>query len=387
MSYETVCEQLGDDTVLLDIFLGVSDLRPDGHAAGKGQHRTPTAYVTLHAGDRSMLGIAALGSSGDAHAFRDPSEHGRLVVLHPTSYLVAELRASLQEYAAPDLVTRDADHLLNELSGYLLEAVGPALTDLHALGYRHLCLWPHGPMHVAPLHLLRNDGRLLADDWIVTTIPAPRCLLPPRFRSETPPGKSVVSVGVPDGGLAYGLARAASLRTQADLVAARLETAALPVEQCTPEVVLERMRRAARYIHLAAHGAASGGAPLWHHVYLMPNGEGEGRLFAHAVLGADLHDVELVTLSACESALGRVDVLDNPRGLPAAFLAAGAQAIIGTLWQVHPDPAAHFFGHLYDALSCEESRLEAFRAAQNATRQAFPEYRHWGAFTYVGGWK
>jgi CHAT domain len=45
----------------------------------------------------------------------------------------------------------------------------------------------------------------------------------------------------------------------------------------------------------------------------------------------------LVTLSACETALGRVDRADNLRGLPATLLAAGAEVVVGTLWPVLAD--------------------------------------------------
>ncbi|WP_075024262.1 CHAT domain-containing protein [Actinomadura madurae] len=64
-----------------------------------------------------------------------------------------------------------------------------------------------------------------------------------------------------------------------------------------------------------------------------------GRVFAHDILKTDLRGVELVTMSACESALGRFDINDNLHGLPAALLSAGAAAIVGCLWPVAPDVA------------------------------------------------
>ncbi len=54
--------------------------------------------------------------------------------------------------------------------------------------------------------------------------------------------------------------------------------------------------------------------------------------------------------SACETALGRVDLGDNLRGLSANALVAGAATIIGTLWPVDKTAARAFFGSLYGEL-------------------------------------
>jgi CHAT domain-containing protein len=103
-----------------------------------------------------------------------------------------------------------------------------------------------------------------------------------------------------------------------------------------------------------------------------------------AVLERDLRGTDLVTLSACESALLRFDFMDNLHGLAAAFLRAGAKAVIGALWPVSPDTAATFFTELYDHLAERGDRVGAFRHAQNRARARHPNYRDWGAFTYFG---
>ncbi|WP_051855783.1 CHAT domain-containing protein [Streptomyces sp. NRRL B-1347] len=122
-------------------------------------------------------------------------------------------------------------------------------------------------------------------------------------------------------------------------------------------------------------------------VFLEPDEDGEGRLFAHQILTLDLRGVELVTLSACESALGRYDANDNHRGLPAAFLLAGAATVIGALWPVTAAAATLFFEELYSHLGQGHPKRDAFRHAQRRTRRAFPEYRDWGALTFIGHWR
>lgn len=86
-------------------------------------------------------------------------------------------------------------------------------------------------------------------------------------------------------------------------------------------------------------------APLFQTVFLAPGDNGDGTLRAHEVLGLDLRGLEPVTLGACETALGRIDLSDNLRGLPAALLLAGARAVIGTLWEVSGDASEHDLLH------------------------------------------
>lgn len=73
--------------------------------------------------------------------------------------------------------------------------------------------------------------------------------------------------------------------------------------------------------------------------------------------------------------------------MPAAFLAAGASAVIGCLWPVGPDVATAFFWTRYTRLAQVPDLREAFRAAQVATCHRYPAYRDWGAFCFIGDWR
>jgi CHAT domain-containing protein len=127
-----------------------------------------------------------------------------------------------------------------------------------------------------------------------------------------------------------------------------LTIAAGAAQQCGDQELLA-ITMAAR----ASHSACSGDPA-------------DGLAFARE---ADLRHTELVTLPACEPALGRFDLPDNLRGLPAAFLEAGATAVIGALWPVGAAPATTFFTALYTRLAAGDAKLTAYRAAQATTRE------------------
>jgi CHAT domain-containing protein len=111
-----------------------------------------------------------------------------------------------------------------------------------------------------------------------------------------------------------------------------------------------------------------------------------GVLNAYQIHKLDLRSVELLTLSACETGLGRIDAGDNIGGLPASFMLAGVQSIVATLWPVAPNVSRIFFTRMYLELRNGSAKMDAFYLAQSATRKDFPAYRDWGAFFFSGNW-
>jgi CHAT domain-containing protein/Tfp pilus assembly protein PilF len=100
---------------------------------------------------------------------------------------------------------------------------------------------------------------------------------------------------------------------------------------------------------------------------------------------------ELVTLSACDTALGREVPGEGYLGLADAFLQAGARAVVASLWSVDDAATALFMERFYTAWRAGASRAQALRDARTALRAhavdgAHP-YAHpgtWAAFVLIG---
>src|SRR4029077_13082906 len=142
-------------------------------------------------------------------------------------------------------------------------------------------------------------------------------------------------------------------------------------------------------IHLPTHGYFNKMNPLLSGVTLEPDAQEDGRLEVHEILGLRLK-AKLVTLSACDTALGsgyfaEVPAGDDLIGLTRAFLFAGTPSVLASLWEVNDRSAGilmhSFYGHLRD-----DDKAAALAKAQREMR-ARVLYRHpyyWGAFTLVG---
>jgi len=360
---------LAPNAVFISVFLGVA---PDGeHAATHTQALTTTSYESW----TTPLPLPAAPVSRETG--------GVTLTYSSVAGLVTHLRRQVQEDPMFDDVDAEAAAHLDLLHVWL----GKFSRQLHEwrqAGYDHLVVWPHGPAHYLPWHLYRaaGDSGPLAETWTVTVLPALGMLGRPAINA----GIGMVSIGCEKAGVAFGLPAVESLPPQADRVAKAFGATALVEAEATPARVAEALP-GSRYVHIATHASHLVHAPAFQCLYLTPGGDGEGRLFAYQIAALDLRGVQLVTLCACESGLGRFDVGDNLRGLSAAFLAAGASSVIAALWPVAEGPASAFFSSLYENLASGGSSVSAFRAAQLATRQIYNEYRDWGAFAFIGDWR
>jgi CHAT domain-containing protein len=91
----------------------------------------------------------------------------------------------------------------------------------------------------------------------------------------------------------------------------------------------------------------------------------DGILTAIEVASVDLRDVELVTLSACETGLGKTAGGEGVLGLQRAFQIAGAKNVVASLWKVNDQATAALMRLFYHKLWAEKkSPAVALREAQ-----------------------
>lgn len=143
-------------------------------------------------------------------------------------------------------------------------------------------------------------------------------------------------------------------------------------------------------LHLATSGLLNKQNPLFSFVALGPGDGSDGRLEVHEVLGMTLH-ARLVVLSACQTALASGAIADVPPGddwvgLVQAFLGAGADHVLATLWPVEDRSTAWMMERVHRRLHAGESAVvavaEAQREALRKSDMADPFY--WGGFVLVG---
>lgn len=114
----------------------------------------------------------------------------------------------------------------------------------------------------------------------------------------------------------------------------------------------------------------------------------DGVLTALEVASLNLRGTRLVVLSACETGLGDVADGEGVYGLRRAFVLAGAESLLMSLWQVSDRRTADLMQQYYQRLAQGTGRSAALRQVQLAALQN-PAHRHpyfWAAFFLSGQW-
>ncbi len=150
----------------------------------------------------------------------------------------------------------------------------------------------------------------------------------------------------------------------------------------------------ATYLHFATHGLLDARSPLDSALALtVPKerrmGEENGLLQAWEIFEQLRIDADLVTLSACETALGGDVAGEGLVGLTRAFHYAGAKTVLASLWRVDDDSTSSLMTRVYAHLKAGVAKDEALRRAQLeaiARSPTGPPF-HWAAFTLSGDWQ
>jgi CHAT domain-containing protein len=100
--------------------------------------------------------------------------------------------------------------------------------------------------------------------------------------------------------------------------------------------------------------------------------------------------VELIVLSACDSASGQEIGAEGPASLARAFFYAGSHRVLASLWPIDDRATATLMGAFYQSLLVEHHSVsEALRLAQQQVAQnprwAQPYY--WAGFVLEGDWR
>jgi CHAT domain-containing protein len=235
-------------------------------------------------------------------------------------------------------------------------------------GKRRLYLVPHGPLHYVPFQaLLAPDGETLLRPGGPELVYGPSASVLFRERTAARPSRlrktsKVSETALPCLALGFdgeGGQRLRFAEEEAGRIAALLGGEALLGPAGKQEALFQRGPDA-RFLHISCHGQFDPAAPLESSLHL---GAGE-TLTAREVLANLRLRCELVTLSACESGLSQVRRGDELMGLVRAFLAAGAPAVLATLWRVDERSTRLLMEQFYREAQAGASFAQALHTAQ-----------------------
>ena len=141
------------------------------------------------------------------------------------------------------------------------------------------------------------------------------------------------------------------------------------------------------YLHFATHGVVHESKPELSKIFLKSGDQEDGSLFSGEIYNLQI-DAQLVTLSACETGLGKLEKGEGIVGLSRALVYAGAKNLIVSLWQVADESTSKLMVKFYENYLYAEqpSFTGALRAAKLALIESGdnPHPYYWSPFVLVG---
>jgi CHAT domain-containing protein len=321
-----------------------------------------------------------------------PGGEPRLVVKPaglPTSKLLSLSATFTQQVATRDLgFARNARALYDALFGAV---------DAELAAADQLIVVPHGGLWEVPFQALQTPrGRYLIEERAIAYAPSASALkqLEARKRPRRAQPR-VVAFGDPAATVPGAAALPHAAREVREVAA--VYGAGQSVVAVAAEATENRFRQVAPeadIVHIATHGVLDNASPLFSYLMLAGSGRqkpSDGRLEGQELINMQL-GAELVVLSACETARGRIANGEGVIGLSWALFAAGASTAAVSLWPVDSASTTD----LMSAFHRERRKLragatpaptaQALRASQIAAL-ARPESRHpfyWAGFVVIG---
>jgi len=250
-----------------------------------------------------------------------------------------------------------------------LAAVGEGVVDpiLKAApaSINKLIFIPHRELHQVPFSAVPlADGKRLCDQYEVATAPSLAVYQAKSPSTDERNFTNVLGVLNPDDPLSEDLhfqsVEYARLRHRFPNGVKQYVTASGSLDE------LSRASKGVDLWHFCDHSEFSRTAPLDSTL----GGPSTGIKMRDLFVRLNLRDVRLAILSACTSGVSNVDDYDEQVGFPAAFLQAGAQCVLSSLWAVNDLASMLLMDRFWENLSKGYTISSSLRNAQQWLRGA-----------------
>lgn len=281
------------------------------------------------------------------------------------------------------LVQRTTRRFLRPARELYDRLVGPLRERLDAAGIETLVIVPEGPLRLFPMAALHDGRQFLVE----------------RFALASTPGLDLTDAGpLGDAGLAalvggvteprQGFAALAHVDEEVRQISRRTG-ARLLLDGAFRRSTLADAMLAEPYsvVHLASHAQFDADPDK---TFLLTWDGRIGLDGLSELVGAGRYrprPIELLTLSACETAAGDER---SALGLAGAAVRSGARSVVASLWAIDDRASAVLLAHFYDALfDGGAAKAQALSLAQRRLiadrRYAHPAY--WSPFLLIGNWQ
>jgi CHAT domain-containing protein len=298
-----------------------------------------------------------------------------------------------EQVARRDLNVPDSARLLYQ------EVVAPA--DAYLKNKTELVVIPDGVLWDLPYQALQSrPGHYLIEDIAISYAPSLTALREMmRPRSRVGQQATLIAFGNPTIGAGVGPRRKAALMDESLSPLPAAEIQAKSVAQIyspdsrvyvgaeAREDLWKSESPSYRIVHLATHGVLDNRSPLYSYLVLAPSDDPKdpqnGLLEAWEIMRMSLN-ADLVVLSACETARGKVSAGEATIGITWAFFVAGSPATLVTQWKVESASSTALMTAFHRGWKGGGTGLSKAKALQMAAVQMLHKRNYSDPFYWAG---
>jgi CHAT domain-containing protein len=246
---------------------------------------------------------------------------------------------------------------------------------------KKICIVPYDILNYLPFQSLQDGKHYLIENYSVSYLPSLSVLeyLKKVQKKDT---YKILAIGNPD--LNDPKMDLPAAEKEVDMIQDIFPNTAVFKRDKATAALVKRIAPMYDIIHFAAHGKYEAGDPLSSSLYLA-EGEGEdGQLKVSEIFDMTIN-ADMVVTSACQTAMGKIGRGDEVLGLTRAFMYAGANSVLGSLWSISDEATSVLMRDFYINIKTME-KTEALRHAQlkmiQSNKYSHPFY--WAAFNITG---
>ncbi|TXI75381.1 MAG: CHAT domain-containing protein [Dechloromonas sp.] len=289
----------------------------------------------------------------------------------PMGQLEADIRSFRQEI-------EDLAPYPSELAKRLYRQLIAPVADL--IGKSNLLIVPHGALHYLPFAALHDGQGSLLSQRAIRVLPSGSVQKFLRTGERSKLAKMLI-LGNPD--LGQAALDLPSAEIEAKVLADLVQGSTLVTRKAASESYFKTQAPQHVYLHIASHGQFRADDALGSRLLLASDQSNDGSLTVRELYGLRLN-ADLVTLSACETGLGKSLSGDDVVGLTRGFLYAGSSNVVASLWEVDDEATSLLMKSFYTKLAEGRSKKIALREAQIALAKSHPQPMFWAPFYLTG---
>lgn len=142
----------------------------------------------------------------------------------------------------------------------------------------------------------------------------------------------------------------------------KMESVRLDGSAATKKAFLQQANEN-KVVHIASHSVLNFDRPYESYIIFDAADSAENRLFAYEIFSLTI-ETDLITLSSCNSAKGKIEEGIGVVSLSNAFYFAGVPATVSSLWSAQDKSSAEIMISFYDYLHQGRGKAESLRAAK-----------------------